>query len=244
MADGSQVQELQLQPPAAGLALSTDGQFVFVATGEYGGTGRWLTALDASTWATRFLSQIPTRSNRIVILPHPDGQRVYSAAVGEEIIYINSARNGARTSALRVSQPIVDMALSRDGADLYILTSQDLLVMYTTIPSTTFIAPLLDQGASVSARATRIIYDELYSVKWLCLVKPGSNQVTVITLATKDVKDISVGAEPVDAAAIGVNDELYVANRSGNTISVVSLTRLEVIDTIDVRSRPTILALP
>ena len=116
------------------------------------------------------------------------------------------------------------------------------MVVDTSAGST--VTTLLDRSAaSAFAGANRLLYAERYTGRWLCVLQPAAQQVSFIDLRQRNVHTVSVGREPSAMAYDPHGDILFVANRGSNTLTLISLSNAEVIDTIDVRSRPVHLAL-
>jgi DNA-binding beta-propeller fold protein YncE len=206
-----------------------------------------LAAINARSGATRYTISVTTTATKAILLASPDGRRVYLAPLGENTISVYDGEAARRLAMYAVGDAIKDVVLSPNGRSLYVLTErrQIPIVIDTGAGAGASQTQVLDRLAdNTLAGATRLVYAEYQSVRWLCILQPTAQQVALIDLAARSVRTIAVGREPTALAAVADSDTVYVTNKAGNTLSVISLSKAVVVDTIDVRSRPSLLIVP
>ena len=237
------IRELVLASPASGMAVSPNGDTVYIVVNTSGRL-RMLLGLDAGTFAPRFQTQIDAGTAKAIVIASPDGSRVYVANVGGLTVGGYSARGTGRVATYQIGEAVKDIALSDDGRTLYALTEHRLVALRIDEPAAQRTEVLgLGEAVSVPA-ATRILFAAHHYEEWLCLLQPGLGQVTLINLAVGGTKvyTVALGQDPSDIAHIHDGDEIYVANRADSSLSVVSLSGHKLLDSIEVRSRPVMLA--
>lgn len=238
---GAPQREVQLPNQSGGMALSPNGDVVYIFAAARTGNTRWLHVVDARAWQIRSTSEVPTRARQARLVTSSDGQRVYVAGAGDDFLTVFEAQGSVRAGVVRLPADILDLTASRDGRGAYILVDRA-PYLYLTDPSGT--GPALPAPPAALEGAARIAYVELYSERWIAGLKPGSSQLVLVDFGGRLVEAVAVGSEPVAFVALPAHDKIFVANRSGNSLSIIGLSRRRVLDSVDVRSKPVLLALP
>jgi YVTN family beta-propeller protein len=211
---------------------------------------RSVTVLDTHTWEVRRTIDVVSPSNRAVLLPSRDGQRLYVAGVGDQNVYVYDARQYQRLAIYRLGARIKDMTLDIQGRMLYVLLDGRDAPVAVDVTNSGGVTPVLDAGAGAGlSGSSKILYAESSLSKWICLMDPATNQVWLIDIGPIDVRAraihaVPVGNNPSAMLQLPASDYLYVANRGSNTLSLISMSSHAVDDTVDVRSNPLLLALP
>jgi YVTN family beta-propeller protein len=246
LSDGSQQWETRVQPPAGGLAVAPDGSQFYVFSGGPTSRSRWISAISSQSRRSIYTIQLQTTADQGIIVPSPDGRYIYAAGAGDRSIGRYDARNGQRSMVLQLAGPLKDLTISQDSRTLYLLLDgiNSPYVIETEAGGTPRGQPLFDKPNPAFDGATKIVYTEAVTNRWLCLLRPSAAQVTIIKLNGLDVKAVDVGKEPAAMLPIQRSSELYVANKGGNSLSVISLLNVEVTDTIEVRGKPFLLTKP
>ena len=247
-ADGAKSGELAMPAPpmTGGLALDANGEVIYTMTRE-GGTGRsrWLTSMFTRSFVQRFSVQVATTANSVVLILSQDGQRIYVLPVGDQSLMVYDTRSGQRISIFQLGDRIKDAVLARNGQTLYVLTERSAIPLAVSLTGVMKATPVLDKDTqNALAGATRLVVADYQQRHWLCLLQPSAKQVAIIDLDATTIQTVAVGREPASLAHATGTDDLYVADKSGNSLVVVSLTEHKVTDEIDVRSKPALLVPP
>jgi DNA-binding beta-propeller fold protein YncE len=244
MADGTRNADIELArtPISGGLAVDPNGEFVYVLATGAGGRGRWLSSIFARSGQQRFSVEVATSATAVALLTSPDGQRLYVLPIGEQTLTVFDARTGQRTYIVPLGDRIKDAVLSRNGQIIYVLTERSPIPLAITLTGGVRVAPALDKDPNNAlVGATRLAVADYQQGHWLCLLLPSTRQVAIIDLDDRTIETVAVGREPAAMAHALSTDNLYVAHKGGNSLTVISLNDHTVIDEIDVRSRPSML---
>ena len=243
--DGTVVKELPLQAPTGGLALDPSGESLYVLTGGPGGRGRYLTSIVTRTWVQRYQSEVTMGASKALLLPLSDGRRLYVVPIGEQMISVYDVQTPRRTALISTGDAIKDATLSTDSRTLYVLTERRQLPIAIDTTSNATLPSILDRTPdNTLAGATRLAYADLGSRKWLCLLQPTAQQASIIDLTARSVRTVAVGKEPTALLVLPASDQMYVTNRASNNLSLISLGEATLVDTVNVRSKPTFLVTP
>ncbi len=231
-----------LRPRAMGL--SPDGATVYVYSLPAQATGLpRLDAFNVRNMTVRATQSMLLQGNTVHLVASPDGQRLYVATDNRSEITALDARSLTYTTVLTVADTVRDMILSRDGRTLYVLTGQSPTVVTLDAPTGGKLYPFLTSADAPSlAEATRLAYAEYQIRSWLCVLIPASRQVLLVDVRDRTIRSVLLPAEPSAMIAAPSDNRLYIASRVG-AIFVVSLSEASLIDTVDVRSGPFLLAL-
>ncbi|GGD57174.1 hypothetical protein GCM10011514_21570 [Emticicia aquatilis] len=185
-----------------------------------------------------------------IVFPHhiylsPDGTKLSIGVPGVDLteghsgthetkgkIVIIDAKTGKVLSQTELSKPNHNSIFSPDGSEIWTTSMEH--------EGKT----LVFDAASMSLKNTISVGPEPAEVtfssdgKYAFTANGGSNSISVIDITSKKViKTIAVGAEPVGAWT-GTDGNMYVDNEIGQTVSVINVNQLEVIETVDLGFTP------
>ena len=244
--NGTIIHQVSLNPPEAeAMAISPQGDSLYIYNLGRDGISHWLTVIDTRTWVTRYTAQVLSNAHKAILVPSRDGQRIYVTGVNDRTITVLDARQARRITGYRTNGNIKDMTIARDGRMLYVLLDQEPFLLALDLANNGTLSPVLSASpGDLLGGATELVYAEYQMSKWLCLLKPEADQVVLVDLNAETTHAVSVGNNPVALAAISGDDQVYVANKDDNSLSIISLTNHRLIDTVEVRSKPVMLAVP
>ena len=168
-----------------------------------------------------------------------EGKTLYVTDFAKDKIYELKPNDSSilKTIELSSMSSPVDIKVSNDGSLAYVLEalSSDFAV-YQTIDSKLFSKTKLPPNPNSFAFLNKAML--------IAVTSPSTNTLTFLSLenfAHKHQLMISGSPEKILSDTLGKN--LYVANRSGNSVSVIDTTTMKITNTIEVGEAPTSLAL-
>lgn len=243
--DGSTAANMIVRPQAAAFALSPSGDTVYLLVRSPVGNAALLTSVATANWAQRGQITVSMTASQAVLLPSRDDKRLYLVPVGDDQISVYDTLAARRQAIFVIGEPIKDAVLSDNGKLLYVLGARRGVPLVIDTAGGSTPVPVLERSPETSfPGVTRLLYAEQYNGQWLCLLQPEQEQVSLIDLRRREVRAVRVGKEPVAMVYDAGFDLLFVANRGSNSLSVISVSNGTLVDTVDVRSRPTFLAIP
>ena len=205
------------------VAVSPNGRHVYV--GRTGADGADIAILDTATGDEQAIAvaEAGTVTERLRL--SADGRRLYVAANGAstaELVVVDTQRNRV-LSTIELGSPIRDIALSPDGATVYVGSCG---------PDFGTVLDVVDvrDARKCSVAATYKIGDVAGVVSSLTLSRDGSRaylvgdtSVTVLSTRTHDViGSIATGAQPSCVIESPAGNRLYIADYAG-TITVLAV---------------------
>jgi len=243
--DGSIAASLAIRQQPAGFAVSPTGDTVYLLVKSGEGNSYLLTSIDTASWTQRMQISVAMTAEKAVLLPSGDDQRLYLAPIGDQQVSVYDTRAARRQAIFVIGEPIKDAALSDYGRFLYVLGTRRTVPLVIDTGGGSSASPVLGRTTdSVLAGATRLLVAEQYNGRWLCLLQPEAQHVSIIDMKLLEVHQVSVERDAAAFAFDASDGMLYVANRGTNNLTIISLADAAVVDTIDVRSRPAFLAIP
>jgi YVTN family beta-propeller protein len=212
-ADGAPVAVVPVDSHATGLALSPDGNRLYVASSRHSANptrGGSISVIDTETYTV--VSAIAMQLAPDTVTMSQDGARLYATHYRNNAISIVDVETGGVTAAMLADAPI-DVAVSPDGAFAYVTNLHSLAVIDT--------AANVAKVASVGAlpRATFFSADgkHAYTIDFA--------RQSIRTIETADnsvVGSVQLEGHP-EALAISADGEfIYVTDYLNGTLTVIS----------------------
>ena len=181
---------------------------------------------------------LPTGAAPVAMVSTPDGKKIFTANSGtNDVSVIDSATNTVSTTlALAGCTDPEWFAIHPDGSYVYVVCkgSGNLFYINTATLATTDVAPV-----GLGAQPNFVHYD--VNRKRLVVTNSGGNTVSVINedpatpIATyHTVTTITVGSNPLSAAALPDGSKIYVGNSGSNSVTVIDSATLTVKTTVPV----------
>lgn len=147
-------------------------------------------------------------------------------------ILVIDAKNGNILSKTELPKPNHNAIFSPDGKEIW-----------TTLMEHHG-KTLIYDASTMALKNTILVGEEPAEVtfsannKYAFVANGGSNTVSVLDILEKKViKTIAVGEEPV-GAWLGVDGRMYVDNELGQSVSIIDVEKLEVIETVKLEFKP------
>ncbi|MFN3487593.1 MAG: YncE family protein [Emticicia sp.] len=189
-------------------------------------------------------------TNEEIHFPHhiylsPDGTKLSIGVPGVDLteghtgthetkgrILIVDAKTGQVISNTELSKPNHNSIFSPDGKELWTTSMEhDGKTLVYDVQTMT-----LKNSIAVGKDPAEVTFSA--NEKYAFIANGGSNSVSVIDIQTKKVlKTIAVGAEPVGAWT-GADGNMYADNEIGQSVSIINVDKLEVIETVNLGFTP------
>ncbi len=185
-----------------------------------------------------------------IVFPHhiylsPDGSKLSIGVPGVDLteghtgthetkgkILIVDAKTGQVISSTELNKTNHNSIFSPDGKELW-TTSMEHDGKTLVYDAQTMV---LKNSISVGSEPAEVTFST--NGKYAFTANGESNDVSVIDIQTKKViKTIPVGTEPVGAWT-GVDGNMYVDNEMGQSVSIINVDKLEVIETVNLGFTP------
>lgn len=158
----------------------------------------------------------PSRVFPMDMVASPDGKLLYLAGHKDRSIHIFDCAAGKIVRAIPVPQPPTGLALSKDGARLYVTCAGPVSQVCVIDTAAKKISQELNAGHT--AMAVALSPDE----KTLYVCNRFDNQVGVFDLPGKKQSTIAVPREPIAAAVTPDGKRLFVVNHLTDTAATAS----------------------
>lgn len=230
---------------------------IFPAAYVINGESTTISVIDLNTDQTSTIKLNQSLSNHAthnatndIVFPHhiylsPDGTKLSIGVPGVDLteghtgthetkgrILIVDAKTGQVISNTELGKPNHNSVFSPDGKELW-TTSMEHDGKTLVYNAQTMV---LKNSISVGSEPAEVTFST--NGKYAFTANGESNDVSVIDIQTKKVlKTIPVGAEPVGAWT-GVDGNMYVDNEMGQSVSIINVDKLEVIETVNLGFTP------
>jgi YVTN family beta-propeller protein len=142
-------------------------------------------------------------------------------------ILIVDAKTGQVISNTELSKPNHNSVFSPDGKELW-TTAMEHDGKTLIFDAQTMV---MKNSITVGSEPAEVTFSA--NGKYAFTANGGSNSVSVIDIQTKKIlKTIAVGAEPVGAWT-GSDGNMYVDNEMGQSVSIINVDKLEVVETVN-----------
>ncbi len=209
-----------------GVAITLNGQYVYVANGGSG------TVSVISTATNSVVSTITVGTNPDGIAITPSSQYVYVGNWGSATVSVISTSSNSVVSTITVGTNPTGITITPNGLYVYVANKGGDTVSVISTSSDSVVATIPVGSNPIGVAITP-------NGQYVYVANQGSNKISVISTSSNSVvSTIPVGTLPRGVAITPNGQYVYVTNDNSNTVSVISTSSNSVVSTIAVGTNP------